>query len=57
MKPKIVPLLEHCVQEGVLSGYSKAFKNDNNPSEEHITTCIQNSIMIQIYEHFEFNES
>ena len=57
MKPKILPLLEHCIETGVLFGYRRPFKHDDNPSEEYIVSCIQEEIMNQVYEHFEFDES
>ena len=54
MKPKILPVLEMCIENGLTSGYRRAFKHHDNPSEEEITEQIRQSIMHELYEWFYF---
>ena len=54
MKPKILPVLEMCIENGLSYGYRRAFKHDNDPSEEFITNTIKESIMHELYEWFDF---
>ena len=56
MKPKILPVLEMCIDNGLAYGYTRAFKHTENPTEEHITNTIKDSIMHEIYEWFDFEE-
>ena len=55
MTPKFIPVLEMCIDNGVGLGYSRAFKHNDNPSEEEITDQIKQSIMNELYEWFDFN--
>jgi len=55
MKPKILPLLEMCIENGLAYGYRRAFKHTDNPTEEQITDAIRDSIMHELYEWFDFN--
>ena len=54
MKPKILPVLEMCIETGLTSGYRRAFTHHDNPSEEEITEQIRQSIMHELYEWFDF---
>ena len=54
MKPKILPVLEMCIDNGLTYGYRRAFKHDDDPSEEQITNTIKESIMHELYEWFDF---
>ena len=54
MKPKILPVLEMCIENGLTYGYRRAFKHTDDPSEEHITNTIKESIMHELYEWFDF---
>ena len=54
MKPKLLPLLEQCIEDGILRGYVRAFKHDSDPPEAHIRDTIYNCIMEEIHEWFEF---
>ena len=54
MKPKILQVLEMCIENGLSYGYRRAFKHDNDPSEEFITNTIKESIMHELYEWFDF---
>lgn len=57
MKPKIYVILEECVERGVLRGYRRAHKHNENPDENAIMSSIENCIMASILEYFEFNPS
>jgi hypothetical protein len=57
MKPKVLPLLERCVELGIERGYNRAYKHEESPSKEHIQTCIFASIMDEFDEWFEFEDS
>ena len=54
MKPKILPVLEMCIENGLTIGYRRAFKHTDNPTEEQITNQIRESIMNELYEWFDF---
>ena len=55
MKPKILPVLEMCIENGLAYGYRRAFKHTDNPTEEQITNQIRESIMHELYEWFDFD--
>jgi hypothetical protein len=55
MKPKVLPLLERCVENGIERGYNKAHKHDDAPSKEQINACIYVAIMDEFDEWFEFD--
>jgi predicted Zn-dependent protease with MMP-like domain len=60
MKPKFLPVLEMCIENGLTYGYRRAFKHTDNPTEEQITDQIKQSIMHELYEWFDMenvNES
>ena len=54
MKPKFLPVLEMCIENGLTYGYRRAFKHNDNPTEEHITMAIREAIMFELYEWFDF---
>ncbi len=56
MKPKIHVILSQAINEGVLLGYRRAFKHNEDPSEEVICETIEECVMSQIYEYFTFDE-
>ena len=57
MKPKILPVLEMCIDNGLSYGYRRAFKHDDNPTEEFITNTIKESIMLELYEWFDMENN
>lgn len=57
MKPKIRMIIEHCLECGVRRGYRKAHKYVENPDEESICCAIEEAIMGELYEWFDFTES
>ena len=56
MKPKFRVILNQAIEEGVLRGYRRAFKHNEDPSEEVICETIEECVMSQIYEYFTFDE-
>ena len=54
MKPKILPVLEMCIENGVTIGYRRAFKHTDNPTEEQILGQIREAIVNELYEWFTF---
>lgn len=57
MKPKFMPLLRECIENGVMRGYARAFKHNDSPSELDILESINECIMGELYEWFDFEES
>jgi hypothetical protein len=56
MKPKIRVILEQAIEQGTRRGYRRAFKHNDSPTEEHILDTIENCVMAEIYEYFDFEE-
>ena len=56
MKPKFRVILNQAIEEGVLLGYRRAFKHNEDPSEEVICETIEECVMSQIYEYFTFSD-
>ena len=53
MKPKILPVLEMCIENGLSYGYRRAFKHNDDPTEDQITQAIKDAVMHEIYEWFD----
>jgi hypothetical protein len=45
MKPKIYPILEECIESGILFGFRRAFKHTDDPSEEQVVEHMLREIM------------
>ena len=56
MKPKFRVILDQAISEGVKIGYRRAFKHNDDPSEEVICETIEECVMSQIYEYFTFDD-
>ena len=56
MKPKILPVLEMCIENGLAYGYRRAFKYTDDPTEEQITQAIKDAIMHELYEWFDMED-
>ena len=56
MTPKFRVILEQAISEGVKIGYRRAFKHNDDPSEEVICETIEECVMSQIYEYFTFDD-
>ena len=57
MKAKVRVILEMAIEEGVRRGYSRAHKHNEDPSEEVICETIEECVMSQIYEYFDFSDT
>lgn len=56
MKPKFRVLLDQAINEGVRRGYHRAFKHNENPTEETIIETIEDCVMSSIHEYFTFED-
>ena len=56
MKPKIYPVLEMCLENGITLGYNRAFKHNDHPTEDAIKESIHKEILNEIYEWFDFED-
>jgi hypothetical protein len=56
MTPKFRVILDQAISEGVLRGYRRAYKHNENPSEEIICETIEDCVMSSLYEYFDFPE-
>ena len=56
MTPKFRVILDQAISEGVKIGYRRAFKHNEDPSEEIICETIEDCVMSQIYEYFSFDD-
>lgn len=56
MKPKLLPVLEQCIESGIQFGLNRSFKHDDTPSTQVIAEHVHREIMNQIYEWFDFKE-
>lgn len=57
MTPKFQQVFDHCLKNGIRRGYARAHKHVENPGEEIIFDNIQDCIMLELYEYFNFKES
>ena len=56
MKLDTYRILEMAVRDGAAIGYRRAFKHDDEPSEERIIDAIEQAVMAQICEWFRFED-
>ena len=54
MTPKFRVILDQAISEGVKIGYRRAFKHNEDPSEEIICETIEDCVMSSLYEYFTF---
>lgn len=57
MQPNTLKLLEQCVETGLALGYRRAYKHNENPTQEHIQQASFNAILEEIHEWFHFPEN
>lgn len=53
MNPKVLPVLEMCISNGLKLGYNRAFKHTEQPSEEAILLYQEQAIMSELFEWFD----
>ena len=56
MKPKFRVILSQAINEGTRRGYHRAFKHNEDPSEEVICETIEECVMSAVYEYFTFSD-
>ena len=56
MTPKFQRVFDDCLENGIRRGYARAHKHVENPGEEIILDNIQECIMSELYEYFNFKE-
>lgn len=55
MKPKFEAVLDMCLDNGLRRGYNRAFKHDDNPTEQVILENQHNAILDEIHEWFDMD--
>lgn len=55
MRAKEYQLIDQCVETGVRYGYHRAYKHTDTPTEEQMVQTIQNAVMAEICEWFDFD--
>lgn len=55
MRPKLLLVLSDCIERGLERGYSKAYKHVDNPSKESLLWHIEECIMEELHDYFEFD--
>lgn len=56
MTPKLLPLLERCIDSGIEQGYRRAFKHSDKPDAGYVQQCVYDAILSELHEWFEFDE-
>jgi hypothetical protein len=56
MKPKLIPVLEDCIEVGLKLGINRAHKHIDNPTDKQICEQQHAAIMAEIWERFDFEE-
>lgn len=56
MKAKEYNLVAQCVETGVMLGWNRAHKHTDSPSPEQIHSAIENAVLNEICEWFDFDD-
>jgi hypothetical protein len=56
MKAKEYNLITQCVETGVMLGWNRAHKHDATPEDEAIRNAIEQAVLNEICEWFDFEE-
>lgn len=56
MTPKFYPLLEQCIETGLIRGHHRAHKHRPDPTLDHMVEEQRQAIMAEIHEWFDFPE-
>lgn len=56
MKADEYKLMDRCVEEGVSLGLSRARKHNDNPTDQQISSAIQDAVMANVSEWFIFSK-
>ena len=52
MKPRFVPMLERCIEEGIELSWNRAHKHTDSPTQRQIRDHINQGIWLTIHEWF-----
>lgn len=56
MKPKLVPILDRCIETGFARGWNNAYKHHDHPTEDGIREYVREAIWDELCEAFDFEE-
>jgi hypothetical protein len=56
MKPKTIPVLDQCIENGIKLGWQRAHKHTETPTPANIYTQIYQAIWSELDEWFDFQE-
>ena len=56
MKAKEYKILVDCVERGIEYGMSRAYKHTDNPTMDHIISQLNDGVLNEICEHFQFDD-
>lgn len=56
MKAKEYNLIVQCVENGIMLGWNRAHKHDDNPNPEFVREQIENAVLNEICEWFDFED-
>ena len=56
MKAKEYNLIAQCVETGVMLGWNRAHKHEENPEPQYIRDQIENAVMNEICQWFDFED-
>jgi hypothetical protein len=56
MKVKEYTVLTDCVERGVAFGMSRAYKHSDTPELDYIKRQIEDAVLVEICEYFDFKE-
>lgn len=56
LKPKFDIILQQALMEGISRGYTRAYKHDDDPTDETVVDHIYGEVMNSLYEYFDFTE-
>jgi hypothetical protein len=56
MKPKEYQVLQMCIENGLAFGLNRAYKHTDEPSKDQILDAIEQAVMEEVHQWFEFDE-
>ena len=56
MKPKEYQVLQMCIENGLAFGLNRAYKHTDEPTKDQILDAIEQALMEEIHQWFEFPE-
>jgi hypothetical protein len=54
MKPRLMPAMERCIEDGITLGWNRAHKHTDTPTEAQIKASIEDAIWEELHQWFEF---